>query len=507
MKEEKAMQTVISASTMTECDRAECAKTPSRELMRRAGEAIYSIIKDLKEPFAFVCGTGNNAGDGYVIASLLARQGKKCKIILVKDSFSPDGQYYFDICRAQNIPYALFSLQTDLGSYSTIVDCIYGVGFHGEPSNEISTVIDKINSSGAYVVSVDINSALDPDSGLAKNCVCSDLTVAVAFYKFGHFLGMAKDVMKKKACVDIGIPLLEDKAFARLVKAEDFSSIIFPRKNFCNKGDFGTVTILGGCPMYQGAVKLANMGCAALRSGCGIARVACPASLEGAILPHLLESTFYPLKETDGYAVFDKPSLDFLLTHSAAIAVGMGWGEGEDNIKILEYLLLNSKIPLIIDADGINALSHTDLTILKSASCPVILTPHPKEFSRLRKKSVPEILSSPAECALEFAREYNVILLLKGTSTIITDGHFTYICDRGCAGMATAGSGDVLTGVIAGLLGYNKPSSLAVSCGAYIAGSAGMLAQAEFNCISALSSDTVKKIPEAVLEILKLTEE
>lgn len=492
---------IVSSAVMRKSDRLECEKTPSKELMRRAGEAVYALIKDKEGPFAVVCGSGNNAGDGYVIASLLKRDGKECRLILAEDRFSPDGRYYFVKCCGDGIPFEKYSEKTDLTSYKCIVDCIFGTGFHGELPEKISCLTDKINSSSAYVVSVDINSGLDADSGLAKKCVHSDLTVAIGFYKYGHFLGRAKDVMKAKVCVDIGIPLAEDADFARLAEPNELKSVLPARNNFCNKGDFGYISILGGCPMYSGAVKLANLGCAALRSGCGVARVAAPASLQAALLPYMLESTFYPMKDEDGYILFDKTSLDFLLTHSAALAVGMGWGDGKDNIKILEYILKNSKIPVIIDADGLSALSRMDFNILRSASCPIILTPHPKEFSRLCKKSVEEILSSPVESAASFARENGVILLLKGSSTVITDGEVTYICDKGSPGMASAGSGDVLSGVLAGLLGYNTPSPLSVACASYVAGLAGMLAEKEVGSISAIASDTVRYIPNAIKEI------
>lgn len=498
------MQTVLSASAMTECDRAECQRTPSRLLMRRAGEAIYSIIKNksLPPPYAIVCGTGNNAGDGFVIAHCLALAGNQCKIFLTCEKFSPDGFYYFQACKNANIPFEICGDLTDFSNCGTVVDCIFGVGFHGSLNPFVASIVDKINNSGAFVLSVDINSGLDANSGLSNKCVHSDLTVAIAFYKYGHFLGMAKDVMREKMLVDIGIPLSPNVTPALLPESFDFSTIIKKRPNYCNKGDFGTVTILGGCNLYSGAVKLANLSCSALKSGCGIARVACPASLQTAILPYLLESTFFPLKDKLSYAIFDKDALDFILSHSNAVALGMGWGNGEDNLKILLYLLQNSKIPLVIDADGLNALSKTDLAVLRLASCPVILTPHPKEFSRLSGKSVPEILDSPVSCAIDFARSYNVTLLLKGTSTVITDGNTTFICDKGCPGMASAGSGDVLSGIIVGLLGYAPPSPLTVSCAAFISGLAGMLAENHLNSVSTVASDTVSYIPEAVSSIL-----
>ena len=173
----------------------------------------------------------------------------------------------------------------------------------------------------------------------------------------------------------------------------------------------------------------------------------------------------------------------------------------KDNEKILAYILEEKNIQCIIDADGLNTLARMDLNILKKAKNKIILTPHLKEFERISKNSIEKIKEKPIELAIEFAKKYNVILLLKGSTTIVTDGDETFLVKRGCAGMATAGSGDVLSGILVGILGYNEPSIKIVAAGAYLAGVSGELAQEKYTDISMKASDTIEMIPEAIKKI------
>ena len=181
------------------------------------------------------------------------------------------------------------------------------------------------------------------------------------------------------------------------------------------------------------------------------------------------------------------------------------WGgeKYDDNEKILDYILETKNIPVVIDADGLNTLAIMDKSILNKTKCKVILTPHLKEFERISGYDFQEIKRHPQELAIKFAKEYNVILLLKGHVTTVTDGKITYLIKRGCSGMATAGSGDVLSGILVGILGYNEANVLNIAAGAYLAGLAGELAQEELNDISMKASDTISKIPEAINEIRK----
>ena len=181
----------------------------SRELMYRAGRGIFEAA-DWKAPVAVVCGKGNNAGDGYAVAKLLQDAGIPCRLILLSDKFSEDGRYYYDQAAAAGVPEERYSADTDLSEYASILDCILGTGFRGSVREPIREVIEKINASGAYVVSADINSGLNGDTGTGDLYVRSDLTVSIGTYKFGHFRGEADRAMKEKVNVDIGIKILDE---------------------------------------------------------------------------------------------------------------------------------------------------------------------------------------------------------------------------------------------------------------------------------------------------------
>ena len=286
---------------------------------------------------------------------------------------------------------------------------------------------------------------------------------------------------------------------------KDLKEIFQERKRDTHKGTYGYVGIMGGCMEYTGAIKLANMSSTALRAGCGVVRLIVPKSIETAIAPYLLEQTIFPIDHDEEYKMkFNQEELDSAVDKLKALAIGMGWGKGKSNKKILEYILKNKSFPCIIDADGLNTLSEMDLDILNQTNCKIILTPHLKEFERISKITIEDIKKNPIEIASSFAKKYDVILLLKGTTTIITDGKSTYLVNRGCPGMATAGSGDVLSGILVGMLGYNEANIRTVTAGSYLAGTAGELAQEKYTDISMKASDTIEMIPEAIKNIRKI---
>lgn len=491
---------ITSVKNMRESDaRTIAGGVSGRELMARAGHAVFES-HSWEGPVAIVCGSGNNAGDGYVLALDLHKADVPCTLVLLWERWSEDGRYYYDACLKEDIPVVHYTPSFDFSCYQEIVDCVFGTGFSSVAEGIAKDAIEAINRSGAFVVSVDINSGLSGDSGAGEVFVRSDLTVSVGTRKRGHFLGDAKDAIGRLVNVDIGIDVSSEKTY--LLEASDASSVLGTRAQNSHKGTYGYVTVMGGCVEYAGAVKLANMSAAALRTGCGVATFAVPSAIAQAVSPYLLESTLLPFpSDEEGHMRFDASLLDRILSRSAALAVGMGWGRGRDDSRILSYILEKGALSLVIDADGLNALSEMDLGRLKETKCRVVLTPHPKEFERLSGIPVAQVQKDPVSHARAFAREHGVCLLLKGCTTVVTDGETTYLVDRGCAGMATAGSGDVLSGVLAGLLGYAPPTALAVACGAYVTGRAGELAEREVNPISMLASDTVAHIPQAIGEI------
>ena len=276
------------------------------------------------------------------------------------------------------------------------------------------------------------------------------------------------------------------------IHIEDIKNIFLKREKNANKGDFGKVGILGGSINYSGAIKLATMSLASLRSGCGLVKVMVPNEIVSLLSPVLLEQTLFPYKNLEDI----KKSLKDL----DSLVIGMGWGYDEKHLTILKYILENFQGNLVIDADGLNTLVN-HLEILKTSQANIVLTPHLKEFSRLTNLSIEEIEKNKIEIAKSFANENHVILLLKGSTTIITNGSDVYLTNYGTPGMATSGSGDVLSGILAGLLGYLKYNLISVSAGAIINGLAGELAEEKNTDIGMIARDTISYIPDAIKKI------
>lgn len=492
------MKKVVSVENMRLSDRYTIENiTPSKILMYNAGYGIYKSVSWQGE-ILVVCGKGNNAGDGYVVAELLSKGGHSVKLLLLDNSFSSDGEYYFNKCREAGVPYSIYG-GGKLPKADIILDCIFGTGFSGDVKGKARELIEEINKSGAYVVSADINSGLNGDSGIASVCVKSDLTVAIGEYKSGHFLGMAKDKIKGLTLCPIGIEIRE-KSY-HLIEERDACEFLKNRENFSNKGSYGYVALIGGSLEYSGAIKLAAISCAALRSGCGVAKIVAPKSICHSILPYILESTICPINDTEGCFSFNEEEFKNALTGIKAVAIGMGMGQRGDNEKIISYILNNCQIPVIIDADGLNTLSKMDMEILNKTKCKVVLTPHLKEFERLSKIPMENIQENPIHYAKEFAKKTNTVLLLKGTCTIVTDGDEVILSNTGCAGMATAGSGDVLSGILCALCARNDNLPLSVSVGAYINGIAGEIAQSTLCDISMTAGDTARSVGIAISKL------
>lgn len=525
---------LLSVDNMRKSDAHTIAEgTPGAELMMRAARGVFNCCKDwpdeggripcctarpiakrsswpsdlvncckegLTSPVAIVCGSGNNAGDGYALALLLKEDGTDCTVVRTSDRFSDDGKFYHDKCVKAGIDIVSWNGSfgaEELKRYGVIFDCILGTGFLGHLRPEIKEVIEAINDSGAYVVSVDINSGLNGDSGMADVCVRSDLTVSVGGFKPGHFLNMAKDVIKCRVNCDIGIkPVLEPY---RLIESTDVAKVLGTRSNYSNKGTYGYMALIGGSTRYSGAIRLAYLANAAMRSGAGVVKVALPSAIVHDVSPHILESTMFPLSCTEDACVSYVPEeIDELISNVKTVAFGMGIGTGNGAAGILEHLISRFSGTLIVDADGLTLLSRMDKEKIRSSACTLVLTPHIKEFSRLTGSDIQDILKDPIGNALRYAGDTGAIVLLKGPSTVISDGSRVYVTDRGCPGMATAGSGDVLSGVVTAICSYVDDKCLATAAAAYINGAAGELAEAANGAISMIAGDTISAIPEAI---------
>lgn len=484
------MKKALTTTQMAYCDaRTIEGGVPSRTLMYRVAKKVFVSVV-WKGSIAVICGKGNNGGDGLALADVMTDNGIFPKVYLC-GGMSEDGKYYCDRLKAKGFDGILDISQCDY-NFEIIVDCIFGTGFKGKPKESYVGIIDKINASTAYKISVDIPSGLDGDSGRYSVCVKADETISVQFAKTGLYLNDGKDVTGKLRVIDVGIGLHTD--YVNVVEEEDISKSFPPRKRNTHKGVFGKSAIMGGCENYIGAVKLANMGLCALRSGCGLNVIITPQSQMSNVCGSVVESTVIGVAEKDSRFVFDSQSIDRALRGVDVLAIGMGMGDSyAENAKIIRYIVENYPIKVLIDADGLNALAK-DVDMLKCAKAKILLTPHVKEMSRLCGKSVDEILNDSICIAKEFANSYNVTVLLKGASSVITDGEETYLTVNGGAELSKGGSGDTLSGVILGLASWGNCLLESAYVGAYLTAQvAGKLTE-DFSEYGVLPSDVSREI-------------
>lgn len=474
------MERILTSAQMRSADRytIELLGVSEETLVERAGAAVADeIIKRFRGGRVLVCvGKGNNGADGKVIAEILS----------TKHGFS---------VAVLNVFNGIFKLLDN--KFDIIVDCIFGTGLNRAVEGKYKTVIEKINSSGAFVVACDIPSGLNGDTGFAMGAaVKANLTVAIQEYKLGHFLNDGPDYCGVTVSRDIGISIWDDDYIKRL---NDFDLLPFfgKRKRNVHKGNFGKTAIIGGSKNFSGSVILSLTALAALKTGIGYSDLAIPESLYQGYMGVVPECTFTPIKDCNGNIVFDKNSLDKLLKYDC-VAIGMGMGVSEEIYKTLVYFLRNFTGILLIDADGLNSLSVYGISVLKEKKCRVILTPHIGEFSRLSGLNKATIMSDIINSAKDFAKEFGIVLLLKSAVSVITDGDVAILNTAGCSGMAKGGSGDVLSGVVAGLAARCGYSVETVAAASYLFGKAGEIAESKQNPFTVTATDIISSLSDAI---------
>lgn len=489
---------VTSVKLMREADEKAMQNGKAQsELMMQAARSLKAHIP-AEGSVAIVCGSGNNGGDGLALAVQLAAENRQATVYMTQESKTDCSKHFASMLKNTCISVIPFTPESSLQGFATVVDCIFGTGFHGTVSGNSAAAIKAVNRSGAFVISADINSGLNGDTGIAENdCVVSSVTVSMGAFKTGHFLSQAKDFIKKLVYADIGV---YPEACAYLTEKADLKNIFPPRRNFSNKSDYGYTALIGGSREYSGAAKLSALALSSLKSGAGVCRLALPESLVPAAAPYMLESTLFPVPDKNGAMLYNEKNMNSLLKGVRSVAVGMGMGQKGDNDKILRHILKQQNLIVTVDADALNTIARTP-DIMKTRKAETVFTPHLGEFSRLTGRSVNEILSDPLSAAVNYAAQTKVTLLLKGTTTIVTDGKETYLINTGTPAMSTGGSGDVLSGVAAGILGNSTlkgSTALKIAAAAWICGKAGERAAAELGENSALPSDTVRHIPDVI---------
>ena len=460
----------------------------TRELMERAGEELAKRVAaamdrlHLKEVL-FVLGSGNNAGDGFVAARILMEQSRLVKVLCLTEKLSPESalvkiRYKGEIFT--RIPKIKFPI---------IVDCVFGTGLKRPPEGEYAKLISWINAQGSYVISCDLPSGLAENGMALSPCVYADETVSIGCMKSSLLLNEGADHAGKISVANIGVDYGK-KGGVEVWEDSDVKTFFPKKQSSVNKGMFGKSCIVtSGARM--GAAMLAAS--ASLRSGAGYTTLRVPERLcvsAATALPSCI--------------VEDFNALDDGMLSSDALAIGMGSGVSTGLYSIITQLLSGYRGTLILDADALSVLAEFGLKPLETKSCEVILTPHPKEFARLTNQSVKEVLENAVPIAQKFASQYGVTLIFKNNRTLITNGVRTAINSPGSPALAKGGSGDILTGFLAGTCarGLSPFDAACVSC--YVFGRAGELAEEEFGQYAPASSDVITVLPRAIKSVTEI---
>lgn len=480
------MERVLTNAQMRESDRHTIQNLgiSAGQLMKNAGTAIADEVEKAAinlnaQQILVVCGTGNNGGDGYVCAQELLTRGFNVKIYAFDGNLSEDCKQAKQVCKCGYF--------NDIRG-AIIVDCIFGTGLCREVSGQFAEAIKNINQSGAYVISADIPSGINGDNGLVMGfAVKADLTVAIAEYKAGMFLNDGADYCGKIVKKDIGI-FCPPNEYISVYGDGDIKKYFPKRPRNSHKGTFGSANIVAGSDKYIGAAALAVS--AALKSGCGYVKLASTEKVKLSLAPKYPSAIF-----------IEQPDIS-----SQPIAVGMGCGVSERLYGTVKTLLVDYGGALVIDADGLNCLAKYGAEILGAdRKCKVIITPHVKEFSRLTGKSVAEILADPVTAAKEFAKKYNVTVLLKSAVSIITDGARVAFNISGNTALAKGGSGDMLSGYLCGTLARGVHCYEAAVCSAYVLGKAAEIAAKEKTEYCATARDIIKNLHFSVRRLTEQT--
>ena len=509
---------LLKADEMKAIDRRASSEfgIPSIILMENAGlrtlEVIEEILGETKNRMIVIlAGKGNNGGDGLVIARHLINSGAVVETYLTGEveELTQDSRINYEILLKMGARIFPLSSEKDLDllmlslmNADLIVDALYGIGFKGSLNQFDSRLVKMVNWCRAPVVAVDIPSGVEADTGRVNGeAIKASHTVTFALPKIGLVLEPGKEYVGTLSVADISIPavLLEDKTIkTNLISEAMLGALIKPRSANSHKGTYGHALLVGGSPGMVGAVMMSSQ--AALRTGAGLVTAAVPESLTAVVDSSLMEVMTAPLGQTGQSAIALEalPAIENLLGTVSVCAVGPGMSRYPEAGAIVRHILERSGVPLVIDADGLNALEN-DVTVLKDRQVPIVLTPHPGEMARLTGKTIEEIQSHRLEIAQTFAEEWGVTLVLKGNKTIIANpSGEVYINISGNPGMATAGSGDVLTGIITGLIAQGLKPQDAAFAGVYLHGLAGDLAAQIKGEPGLIAGDLISCIPEVL---------
>ncbi|HEX2787911.1 MAG TPA: NAD(P)H-hydrate dehydratase [Ignavibacteria bacterium] len=488
-------------------------KIPSLVLMENAGRnSADFILSHFKlhtyRSIIIIAGKGNNAGDGFVIARYLIEKNHPVSLILVYDEKELKDDALINFNKLKNLNSDklkisdLNNLQIHDFENSLIIDNIFGIGFKGYPDEKSKYIIDIINSvTSAAIVSVDIPSCLQ-QYNQESICVEADCTLSMGAYKFDTLFNKGKEASGNVNLIDIGVNFndFKDRNLKKIFRLEKSDIKLQKRDANANKYTTGKVFVLAGSKGYTGAAYLCTTS--AMRIGSGAVIIAYPESLDAIIEEKITEPVKLPLAETeDGGLSFDNfDTLKEKVEWSDCTLIGPGIGRNENTLSLVRKLVSDVKANYIIDADGIFAFKD-NLELLKNSISKIILTPHTGEFANLLNLTSQDVVNDFYNLSKNFAKEYNVILVLKGAPTIITDGEYFYINSLGKENLASFGTGDVLSGIISGLFSQSKEAAQSAINGVLIHGYISEKLYNEFGSDSLMASDMLENLKTVKKEI------
>ncbi len=483
--------------------------------MQRAGEGLFEAVKKMAPDkhagdIAVICGKGNNGGDGFVVSRLLleAQYRVMCVGLCSPDELRGEARLAYDDYAACGGNFLLLDDLGDLGDLSRcalVIDALLGSGLRGDPHGLIAEVIEAVNRCGAPVLAVDTPSGLDNDSGVPGSpCIRAKVTVTMGFPKVGALFFPGKSFVGELRVKDLGYPreiLDEIRPDAFLPTREAMLGLLPPRKPSGSKFDHGLVGLVCGSSGMIGSAVLSTM--AALRTGCGMAHLFCPKSSLAPLSAHLVEAVLHAVDETPA----GKPALCAAAAIKEAsrayqsMCIGPGISHDDETMRLVRELVETAALPVVLDADGINAFKG-DASALKKHAGELIVTPHRGEWERLFSP-LPDRPADRIALLRETAREYEMTVLCKGPPTIVADKRGgVWIVPQGNSGMATAGCGDVLAGCIASLAAQGcRPEDAAV-LGAYIHGRAGEIASGRYGEYSMIAGDLLDALPQTMQTLI-----
>jgi len=511
---------VLNSAQMREADRRTIEEIgiPSLVLMENAGRQVVSAMEALYDDLgarrvAVLCGRGNNGGDGFVVARTLHQRGVDVVVFLIGGVTDVRGDARINLDILGRLGLTVVEVAdsqawelhfAELTDCTLIVDAIFGTGLRSPITGLVESVVADVNTSGIPVVSVDLPSGLSADSAEPIGvCIEASMTVTIAAPKLPLVLAPAETKAGDIVIADIGIPadVLDEVEGARieLLTRAAMREMVQPRVADSHKGDYGRVLIVAGSRGKTGAAHLAAVG--ALRSGAGLVTIATPASALPILAAMGPEYMTEPLDESsDG---LNADGVERILDIARdVIAIGPGLGQAPATQRFVRALVDRATVPLVVDADGLNAFAGDPDRLSGREGRDVIITPHPGEMARLVGMTADEVQQSRLEVARNFAASHHLYVVLKGHRTLIaTPDAKVFINSTGNPGMATGGTGDVLTGMIAAWLAQLLDAEAACKLAVYVHGMAGDLAEADEGEVAMTSADLASHLGNAILEL------